>query len=178
MTEARGGEQRRLLRGSGPEARYRRTAENPHSELTPGGPQAALRDKEVMATREFLLRGRVDSDTLEAWIAAGWLRPRRNGAAHRFSEVDLARARLIRDLKDNMGVNDAGITAVLDLVDQVHGLRRTLQSLLAAICIESGTRRRWNNAPMRESVWLGRAGEEPDQVLAPRCGPGDSGLPG
>ena len=53
----------------------------------------------MFATREVLLRARLDAKTLRAYIEAGWLLPRHNGHAFRFSEADLARARLIRDLK-------------------------------------------------------------------------------
>jgi hypothetical protein len=38
----------------------------------------------------------------------------------------VARAQLIRDLKDDLGVNDEGVGVILNLVDQVHGLRRVL----------------------------------------------------
>ena len=44
--------------------------------------------------------------------------------------MDLARAELIRDLRDDLGVNDEGISVVLHLLDQVHGLRRSMQHLL------------------------------------------------
>jgi chaperone modulatory protein CbpM len=132
----------------------------------------------MFATREFLLRARLDPDTLETWLEAGWLQPSRDGTAQRFSEVDLARARLIRDLEKDTGVNDEGITVVLELVDQVHGLRRTLHSLLAAICVQSESTRRRITAEMREAMWPGRTGQGPDQVLAPSSDPGGSGLPG
>jgi DnaJ-class molecular chaperone len=54
----------------------------------------------------------------------------------RYSEIDLARAHLIKDLND-LGVNDAGVPVILDLVDQLHGLRRVLRELLSAA--RSGT---------------------------------------
>jgi chaperone modulatory protein CbpM len=47
-----------------------------------------------------------------------------------FADVDLARAQLIRDLRDDFGVNDEGISVVLHLIDQMHGLRRSMQGLL------------------------------------------------
>jgi chaperone modulatory protein CbpM len=85
-----------------------------------------------METREFLLAARLDAGALEAWIKEGWLAPRRNGGGGRFSDVDLARAQLIRDLGE-LGVNDEGIPVILDLVDQLHGLRRILRELLSTI---------------------------------------------
>jgi chaperone modulatory protein CbpM len=44
--------------------------------------------------------------------------------------VDLARAQLIRDLRDDLGVNDEGISVILHLLDQVHGLRRSMHRLV------------------------------------------------
>jgi chaperone modulatory protein CbpM len=79
--------------------------------------------------REFFLHARVDAAAVETWVAAGWLMPRPHGAP--FSQVDIARARFIRDLQD-MGVNDEAIPVILNLVDQLHGVRRTLREVLAA----------------------------------------------
>src|SRR5918997_3518661 len=81
----------------------------------------------MSGSREFPLRARVDAASLEAWTEAGWLLPERAGSERAFSELDLARARLIRDLREGMGVNDEGVAVVLALLDQVHGLRRALR---------------------------------------------------
>jgi chaperone modulatory protein CbpM len=95
-----------------------------------------------METREFLVQARVEVEVVEAWVEAGWLLPRRDGDKHDFSEVDLARCHLIRDLKHDLGINDEGIPVILDLLDQVHGLRRTLRSLLSTIDAQSDATRR------------------------------------
>ena len=87
----------------------------------------------MLGSRDFLLRARLDAASLEAWIEAGWLVPRRTGPERVFSELDLARAWLIRDLRDGMGVNDEGIAVALGLLDQVHGLRRALRRLSSAL---------------------------------------------
>jgi chaperone modulatory protein CbpM len=84
----------------------------------------------MISTHEFLLRARLEHHSLEAWIAAGWLIPPQTHPEPAFSEVDLARAQLIRDLRDDLGVNDEGISVILHLLDQVHGLRRSLQEIL------------------------------------------------
>ena len=78
-------------------------------------------------SREFLLLARLDAAALEAWTEAGWLAPRQARPEHTFSELDLARVCLIRDLREGMGVNDEGVAIALDLLDQVHGLRQALQ---------------------------------------------------
>jgi chaperone modulatory protein CbpM len=84
-------------------------------------------------TREFLLHARLDAESLDAWIAAGWLVPGRERGVRRFAEIDVARAQLIHDLKGDLGVNDEGIDVILDLLDQVHGLRRALRGLMTSI---------------------------------------------
>jgi len=96
-----------------------------------------------MRTREFLLAARLEETVLATWVEAGWLTPRRDAAAEDFSEADLARARLIRDLQHDMGVNEEAIPIILDLVDQVHGLRRRLREVATAVCVQpEGMRRR------------------------------------
>src|SRR4051812_43819180 len=83
-------------------------------------------------SREFLLLARLDAAALEAWTEAGWLAPQQAGPEHTFSELDLARVCLIRDLREGMGVNDEGVAIVLDLLDQVHGLRQALRRVSSA----------------------------------------------
>jgi chaperone modulatory protein CbpM len=86
-----------------------------------------------MEAREFLMQAHLDDVMLTAWIDAEWLHPRSHAGIWRFSEVDLARAQLIRDLKQDLGVNDEGVTVILDLVDQINGIRRLLGRLLPAL---------------------------------------------
>jgi chaperone modulatory protein CbpM len=87
----------------------------------------------TMDRREFLVRARIDSDAMDLWVDAGWLAPRGAIGEWTFSEIDLARARLIRDLTGDLGVNDEGIPIILGLIDQLHGLRRALGELLVAV---------------------------------------------
>ncbi len=86
-----------------------------------------------MNEREFLERARLDRATYEISIEQQWLIPAAGAAERDFTELDLARARLIHDLKHNMGVNDAGLDVVLHLIDQMHGLRRALAQALASM---------------------------------------------
>lgn len=83
-----------------------------------------------MRTREFLIQSRLNARALDAWIEAGWLRPHGSQSSREFSEIDLARARLIGDLRSGLGVNDAAVPVVLDLIDQIHGLRRLVRGLM------------------------------------------------
>jgi chaperone modulatory protein CbpM len=86
-----------------------------------------------METREFLLHARLDHQRLDAWVEAGWLLPRRAAEDERFAEIDVARAQLIRELQETCGVNEEGVGVVLDLLDQVHNLRRVLRGVLSAV---------------------------------------------
>lgn len=79
-----------------------------------------------MRAAEFLAETRLDAPTLNIWIAAGWLRPTSGRGGPEFSDIDVARARLIADLRNDLGVNDEAVPIVLDLIDQVHGLRRLI----------------------------------------------------
>ncbi len=87
----------------------------------------------MLEYEEFCLRARLEGATVDAWVAAGWLIPERTETRRGFSEADLARAQLIKDLSRDLGVNDEGIAVILDLLDQIYGLRRGLRTLSAAL---------------------------------------------
>ena len=79
---------------------------------------------------EFLQRARIDQQTLEVWLHEEWIIPNRLSTDMEFTEMDMARALLIVDLKERLGVNDDGVGVILHLVDQIHGLRQLVQALL------------------------------------------------
>jgi chaperone modulatory protein CbpM len=83
----------------------------------------------IMNKQEFLTFSDVEMQTLEFWLEQEWLIPEQTTAGFGFSEKDVARARLIQNLKSDFGVNDEGIDVVLHLVDQLHGMRRALAHL-------------------------------------------------
>ena len=87
----------------------------------------------MISEREFLERSRLDRGTLEIWIRESWLCPDCTTPERAYTDMDLARANLIRDLKMNMGVNDEGLDVILHLIDQMHGLRRALAEALARL---------------------------------------------
>jgi chaperone modulatory protein CbpM len=90
--------------------------------------QSAPSDGRVMlSATEFRRRAGIDALTLTAWVEAEWLRPR-PGEGCGLGEIDVARALLIRTLGEDMSVNAEGIGVVLDLVDQIHGLRSVLDA--------------------------------------------------
>uniref|UniRef100_UPI003100E56C chaperone modulator CbpM n=1 Tax=Neorhizobium sp. EC2-8 TaxID=3129230 RepID=UPI003100E56C len=85
---------------------------------------------------EFCLQLKIEASELDVWLEHGWLEPQGSVGQERFREADLARARLILDLFRNMGVNEEGIDIVMELVDQLHGVRGALKDLIAAIAQE------------------------------------------
>jgi chaperone modulatory protein CbpM len=80
--------------------------------------------------RQLSPAGPVEERILAAWVEAGWLRPDAPGRA--FSALSLARADLIQDLFA-LGINEEGVPVILDLVDQLHGMRRALRNLLVTL---------------------------------------------
>lgn len=71
----------------------------------------------------------MEDETLNAWIEDEWLIPSGPLAEMSFSDIDIARVGLIRELQANFGVNDKGVGVILNLVDQLYGMRRTLVEL-------------------------------------------------
>jgi chaperone modulatory protein CbpM len=93
---------------------------------------------------EICRRAGINLHTLRGWMEADWIRPGACGEDGSFSEMDLARAQLIRDLAGPMGVNSEGIAVILSLLDQIHGLRRTLRRMNSVIIAQ--------DAPVRERI--------------------------
>jgi len=104
-----------------------------------------------MNSREFCHLTHLDEATLATWIDAGWLLPGQADADPGFSDIDLARARLISDLKDDLGVNDEGVSVILDLLDQIHGVRRTFREFLSVVRAQPETTRRRIAADIRDA---------------------------
>lgn len=88
-----------------------------------------------MLRREDIV-GRVRGLTVErldAWIERGWVVPLGGGTEAAFEEIDVARAELIRQLRDELEVNREAIPIVLSLIDQVYSLRRELRCIAGAV---------------------------------------------
>lgn len=81
--------------------------------------------------------------TLRKYERAGLIRPSRTeGMLRLYSDEDLARLRLIKRLVDDLGLNVAGVSLVLQLVDNLESLEmlaeresagRTLQHVRAVL---------------------------------------------
>ncbi|MBN9511305.1 MAG: hypothetical protein J0I21_19640 [Alphaproteobacteria bacterium] len=69
---------------------------------------------------------------LEDWVARGWVLPAGEAPEWVFAEIDVARVRLVLDLRHGMGIDEEALPLVLSLLDQVYGLRRRLRAVMAA----------------------------------------------
>ncbi|MEX2650210.1 MAG: chaperone modulator CbpM [Alphaproteobacteria bacterium] len=78
----------------------------------------------------------VTESELEAWVAEGWVRPVRSGDAWEFGEIDVARARLIHEVRVDFEVGSEAVPLVLSLVDQLHAARRDVRALIEALARE------------------------------------------
>lgn len=70
---------------------------------------------------------------VEHWIAREWVRPDGNGEDYAFHAIDVARIRLILELRGDLGLNDDALPIVLSLLDQLYDLRRRMRELAAAL---------------------------------------------
>lgn len=88
-----------------------------------------------MTTLDELLREhrRLTAVHVERWVARGLLHPAGSVETWSFEKIDVARARLLAELVDELGFDDDSVETVVALVDQVHTLRRQLDLLGHAI---------------------------------------------
>jgi len=68
---------------------------------------------------------------LRVWVREGLIRP--TETAQGFSEADIARAELIVNLEDELGFAEEDVPVLLNLIDQIHGLRSELRGLLEVL---------------------------------------------
>jgi len=66
---------------------------------------------------------------LVAWVERRWVRPSLEGNELVFHDIDIARVRLIHDLRRDMAVPEETLPLVLSLLDQVHTLHGTLAAI-------------------------------------------------
>ena len=85
----------------------------------------------IISKLEFLSHTNLDEETLDIWVAEQWLIPGQATAEAEFTEADVARAKLINDLIHDLGVNHQGIGIILDLLDQMHSLRKAVAERLS-----------------------------------------------
>ncbi len=87
----------------------------------------------MLSERDLLARvHRLTVTRLRVWVAQGWIKPA-DERAQSYSEADLARAALICNLEDELGFAEEDVPVLLNLIDQIHGLRAELKGLVDAL---------------------------------------------
>jgi chaperone modulatory protein CbpM len=97
-----------------------------------------------MITFETVIRtvGGVRATELRAWIEEGWVRPEHERGVLIFREIDVARVRLIHDLRRDLAIGDDTLPVVLSLLDQIYAMRRRLRAVNDAIAAQPPAVRR------------------------------------
>lgn len=70
---------------------------------------------------------------LRLWVREGWVRPKHGERGPLFDELDIARIRLLCDLRKDMALPAEALPVVLALLDRLHEARRDLRSLADAL---------------------------------------------
>jgi len=76
---------------------------------------------------------RVQLKELRLWVQEGWIKPAAGDNGPAFDDLDVARIRLVCDLRKDMSLPTDTVPVVLSLLDQIHGLRRELRGLAQAV---------------------------------------------
>jgi chaperone modulatory protein CbpM len=80
-----------------------------------------------------LAEGDISRGELIAWIEQKWVLPFEQEGDFLFNEADRARIKLIVELRRDLAINDEAMPVVLQLLDQIYALRRTMSGLQHAI---------------------------------------------
>jgi len=70
---------------------------------------------------------------LRLWVREGWVRPADSESGPVFDELDVARIRLLCDLRKEMALPASAVPPVLTLIDQLHRARRDLRRIAEAL---------------------------------------------
>ncbi|MGI3211806.1 hypothetical protein ACROSR_11890 [Roseovarius tibetensis] len=76
---------------------------------------------------------RVNLQELRLWVQQGWVRPADSPDGPIFDELDVARIRLLCDLRKEMSLPNDALPVVLNLIDRLHQTRRELGALARAL---------------------------------------------
>jgi len=70
---------------------------------------------------------------LRSWVREGWVRPAQGEDGPFFDELDIARIRLLCDLRKDMAISGDTIPVILSLIDRLHKSQRELRMLRQAV---------------------------------------------
>jgi chaperone modulatory protein CbpM len=94
--------------------------------------------------------GALDAAELTLWIDSGWVRPEGEPGQWLFHEVDVARVRLIVEIRHDLAIDADAVPVVLSLLDQLYGLRRDFGALCGAIAAQPEATRQAIAAALRQ----------------------------
>ena len=72
-------------------------------------------------------------EDVERWVGEAWVRPDGRPGGYLFREIDVARVRLIVELRDNLRLDEEALPVVLSLMDQLYEERRRLRRVRDAL---------------------------------------------
>ena len=75
----------------------------------------------------------LDRAEVEHWIAQDLVRPARQDEGWLFGDIDVARLRLIQELRHELRLEEDALPVVLRLMDQLYDARRRLRRLRDAV---------------------------------------------
>ena len=106
----------------------------------------------IRMTEVLTLFQGLEEAELVAWIERRWVRAEATPEGYVFQEVDVARVRLIVEMRE-CAVDDDALGLALPLLDQVYRLRRQLKALSSAVAAQP--------ADVRERILAVLADREP-----------------
>ncbi len=71
----------------------------------------------------------IEPQELERWIHERWVLPESQPEGYVFHEIDVARVRLIVELRRDLAVGEEAMPVLLNLLDQLYALRRRMKAL-------------------------------------------------
>ena len=76
----------------------------------------------------------LEPDEVIGWVERHWVTPDLDETeTWVFTEIDVARVRLIYDLRRDLDIAEDTVPVMLSLLDQVYDLRRTLKAVTRAV---------------------------------------------
>ena len=73
------------------------------------------------------------SAEVERWIDCRWVQPEQGDGGWVFHDIDVARVRLIYDIRYELAVDEDAVPLVLSLIDQLYELRGALHAVEGAV---------------------------------------------
>jgi len=95
--------------------------------------------------------GGLDEAELVRWIEQRWVRAESAPGGYLFREVDVARVRLILEIRRDFAVDEETLPVLLALLDQLYRARRQLGALSGAVAAQPADIRDRILAALRES---------------------------